>query len=120
MIIYMDLHKASCRPKDLNSRPIQICIDLKFCQTEQEVCPQVSLIRSLAFDENKAERALRGLDLSTLDAVSWPEFVWEYLHMQHDDLRQYRSACMAWVRSCMLAALAMLLAMTHYANFFAC
>lgn len=51
---------------------------------------QVCLIRSLAFDENKAERAERALDLSLLDAVSWPEFVWEYLYMRHDDLRHHR------------------------------
>ncbi|KAL0019631.1 hypothetical protein WJX77_005620 [Trebouxia sp. C0004] len=50
----------------------------------------ICLIRSLAFDENKAERAQRGLDLGCLDSMSWPEYVWEYLHMHEDDLRHHR------------------------------
>ena len=48
------------------------------------------MIRTLAFDENKAERAQRGLDLGALDAMSWPEYVWEYLYMHEDDLRNHR------------------------------
>lgn len=51
---------------------------------------QICLIRSLAFDENKAERTQRGLDLGCLDSMSWPEYVWEYLYMHDDDLRQHR------------------------------
>ena len=51
---------------------------------------QICLIRSLAFDENKAERAQRGLDLAALDSMSWPEYVWEYLYMHDDDLRHHR------------------------------
>ncbi|KAA6424010.1 MAG: enhancer of isoform C [Trebouxia sp. A1-2] len=50
----------------------------------------ICLIRSLAFDENKAERAQRGLDLGCLDSMSWPEYVWEYLYMHEDDLRHHR------------------------------
>ena len=53
-------------------------------------CLQICLIRSLAFDENKAERAQRGLDLGCLDSMSWPEYVWEYLYMHEDDLRHHR------------------------------
>ena len=53
---------------------------------------QICVIRTLAFDENKAERAQRGLDLGALDAMSWPEYVWEYLHMHEDDLRNHRHA----------------------------
>ena len=51
---------------------------------------QICVIRTLAFDENKAERAQRGLDLGALDAMSWPEYVWEYLYMHEDDLRSHR------------------------------
>ncbi|KAL3131285.1 hypothetical protein ABBQ38_000578 [Trebouxia sp. C0009 RCD-2024] len=50
----------------------------------------ICVIRTLAFDENKAERAQRGLDLGALDAMSWPEYVWEYLYMHEDDLRNHR------------------------------
>ena len=53
---------------------------------------QICVIRTLAFDENKAERAQRGLDLGALDAMTWPEYVWEYLYMHEDDLRNHRHA----------------------------
>lgn len=51
---------------------------------------QICVIRTLAFDENRAERAQRGLNLGALDAMSWPEYVWEYLYMHEDDLRNHR------------------------------
>ena len=68
------------------------CIGCNCDQGYFLLCSQVSVIRLLAFDENKVERAERALDLSLLDAVSWPEFVWEYLYMRHDDLRHHRLA----------------------------
>jgi DDT domain len=41
----------------------------------------LSLLRALAQDENKAQRAERFLDLEKLDAVTWPAYVWEWLRL---------------------------------------
>ena len=39
------------------------------------------MIRLLAEDESRADRELRRIDLALLDAVTWPEFVWEWLRL---------------------------------------
>ena len=39
------------------------------------------MIRLLAEDESRADRAHRRIDLALLDAVTWPEFVWEWLRL---------------------------------------
>ena len=38
-------------------------------------------MRLLAEDEDAADRAERSADLSLLDAVTWPEFVWDWLRL---------------------------------------
>ena len=49
----------------------------------------VSLLRALAEDENKAERAKHNLDLSLLDAVTWPDYLWDFLRMVGDPAGRY-------------------------------
>lgn len=44
------------------------------------------VLRALAQDENKAGRASRVLDLSLLDTVTWPEYVWEWLRLTGNPL----------------------------------
>ena len=39
------------------------------------------IIRLLAEDESRADRGHRRIDLALLDAVTWPEFVWEWLRL---------------------------------------
>ena len=39
------------------------------------------IIRLLAEDESRADREHRRIDLALLDAVTWPEFVWEWLRL---------------------------------------
>ena len=39
------------------------------------------IIRLLAEDESRADRAHRRVDLALLDAVTWPEFVWDWLRL---------------------------------------
>ena len=46
----------------------------------------VCVLRALAEDENRAQRAQRGLDLALLDAVTWPEFLWDTLRVLGDPL----------------------------------
>lgn len=46
----------------------------------------VCLLRALAEDENRAERARRAPDLALLDAVTWPEFLWDTLRVLGDPL----------------------------------
>ena len=50
----------------------------------------VCLLRALALDEPKAIRNSRTLDLALLDAVTWPEFVWEWLRDSGDPLGVWR------------------------------
>lgn len=38
-------------------------------------------MRLLAEDEDKADREERRLDLSMLDVITWPEFVWDWLRL---------------------------------------
>ena len=39
------------------------------------------IVRLLAEDESRADRAHRRVDLALLDAVTWPEFVWDWLRL---------------------------------------
>ena len=39
------------------------------------------IMRALAEDEDKADREERRLDLALLDAITWPEYVWEWLRL---------------------------------------
>lgn len=41
----------------------------------------ICIIRLLAEDEDRADRKERSLDLALLDAVTWPEFVWDWLRL---------------------------------------
>ena len=41
----------------------------------------VCVLRALAVDETSAERAERGLDVSLLDAMTWPAYAWEMLRL---------------------------------------
>lgn len=41
----------------------------------------ICMMRLLAEDEDRADRAERSLDLALLDAVTWPEFVWDWLRL---------------------------------------
>ena len=51
----------------------------------------VCVLRALAMDECKSVRNARTLDLALLDAVTWPEFVWEWLRDAGDPLAAWRS-----------------------------
>ena len=51
----------------------------------------VCLLRGLAHDENREARARRLLDLGSLDHVTWPEYVWEWLRLSHNPLSCLRS-----------------------------
>ena len=53
-------------------------------------CLQLCLMRALALDEGRLARAARKLDLAMLDAVTWPEFVWDHLKRVGDDLHRHR------------------------------
>ena len=53
-------------------------------------CLQLCLMRALALDEGRLARAARKLDLALLDAVTWPEFVWDHLKRVGDDLHRHR------------------------------
>ena len=46
----------------------------------------VCLLRALAEDENRVARARRAPDLALLDAVTWPEFLWDTLRLLSDPL----------------------------------
>jgi hypothetical protein len=52
----------------------------------------VCVLRALAEDENRAQRAQRGLDLALLDGVTWPEFLWDTLRVLGDPLGAH-AAC---------------------------
>lgn len=39
------------------------------------------VLRALAVDETPAERAERSLDVSLLDAMTWPAYAWEMLRL---------------------------------------
>ena len=47
------------------------------------------VLRALAEDENRAQRAQRGPDLALLDAVTWPDFLWDTLRVLGDPLGAY-------------------------------
>lgn len=51
----------------------------------------VSVLRGLAYDENREARARRTLELSSLDHVTWPEYVWEWLRLSNNPLSKLRS-----------------------------
>lgn len=63
----------------LSSDPTPLADDVHIC-----------LLRALALDEPKAVRAARTLDLGLLDAVTWPEFMWEWLRDAGDPLESWR------------------------------
>lgn len=44
----------------------------------------VCVLRALAEGERRAERAQHGLDLALLDAVTWPEYLWDFLRIAAD------------------------------------
>jgi hypothetical protein len=52
----------------------------------------VSLLRALAEDENKVERAKHCLDLGLLDAVTWPDYLWDFLRMVGDPAGRFAAA----------------------------
>ncbi len=52
----------------------------------------MSLLRALAEDETRAQRAQHGLDLALLDAVTWPEYLWDFLRIVHDPSGHLSSA----------------------------
>ena len=58
------------------------------------ICSQVhvSLLRALAEDETRAERAQHALDLALLDAVTWPDYLWDFLRIAHDPSGHLSSA----------------------------
>lgn len=51
----------------------------------------VCILRALAQDENRAQRAARVLDLNLLDHITWPEFLWEWLRLTGNPLHRHRS-----------------------------
>ncbi|BDA48817.1 probable pH-interacting protein at C-terminar half [Coccomyxa sp. Obi] len=52
----------------------------------------VSLLRALAEDETRAQRAQHALDLALLDAVTWPEYLWDFLRIVADPSGHLSSA----------------------------
>lgn len=46
----------------------------------------VCILRLLAEDENRVQRAEHGLDLALLDAVTWPDYLWDYLRLVFNPL----------------------------------
>ena len=50
----------------------------------------VCILRGLAHDENRDERAKRTLDLAGLDLVTWPEYLWEWLRLSGSPLSGLR------------------------------
>lgn len=44
----------------------------------------VSVLRALAYYEDTEARSFRTLDLTMLDHMTWPEFVWEWFDIQYD------------------------------------
>lgn len=108
-------HIVQMSPEMLEIYSIRTALDLKPLPLSHCFDPlQICVIRTLAFDENKAERAQRGLDLGALDAMSWPEYVWEYLYMHEDDLRNHRQGlCSDHTASVRLCCFQVHLYMTH-------
>ena len=49
----------------------------------------VCVLRTLAFDELAEERQERKLDLTFLDHVTWPSYVWEWLRLTDDPLAKH-------------------------------
>lgn len=41
----------------------------------------VCILRALAEDENRAQRAEHGIDLALLDGITWPDHLWDYLRL---------------------------------------
>ena len=41
----------------------------------------VCILRALAEDENRAQRAEHGIHLALLDGVTWPDHLWDYLRL---------------------------------------
>ena len=52
----------------------------------------VCIVRALAEDENKAQRAEHGLDLALLDGVTWPDYLWDYLRLVYNPLGRLSAA----------------------------
>ena len=52
----------------------------------------MSLLRALAEDETRAERAQHALDMALLDAVTWPDYLWDFLRIAHDPSGHLSSA----------------------------
>ena len=52
------------------------------CAMQMMVC----ILRALAEDENRAQRAEHALDLALLDAVTWPDYLWDYLRLVYNPL----------------------------------
>ena len=52
----------------------------------------VSLLRALAEDETRAQRAQHSMDLALLDAVTWPEYLWDFLRIVRDSSGHLSSA----------------------------
>ena len=48
----------------------------------------VCILRALAEDENRVQRAEHALDLALLDAVTWPDYLWDYLRLVYNPLGQ--------------------------------
>ncbi len=46
----------------------------------------VCILRALAEDENRVQRAEHALDLALLDAVTWPDYLWDYLRLVYNPL----------------------------------
>lgn len=46
----------------------------------------VCVLRALCVDETPKERAEHALDMSLLDAATWPPYVWEFLRLTEDEL----------------------------------
>lgn len=46
----------------------------------------VCILRALAEDESRVQRAEHALDLALLDAATWPDYLWDYLRLVFNPL----------------------------------
>ena len=53
----------------------------------------VCILRALAEDENRAQRAEHALDLALLDAITWPDYLWDYLRLVYNPLGRLSARC---------------------------
>ena len=51
------------------------------------------MLRAIFLDDTREERSKRELDPSLLDHITWPQFLWDYLHRTGSPLATLQSGC---------------------------